>query len=422
MVAAAGGLGPGASGAPRSGPDDSVRLNQIQVIGSHNSYHLMPSPAEDELRRSVIGAADDQLEYAHAPLPQQFGSQKVRQIELDVWVDSAGGLYSNPLLRNAAGLGPWDSAMSQPGIKVFHIQDVDYNATCLTLIACLTQVKGWSDTNPGHVPIAILLELKDTPLNVSGFTFVTPEPWTTAAMDGLDAEIRSVFSPSDMITPDDVRGSHASLSEAVTTDGWPTLGQSRGKVMFLMDNEGGYRTSYLAGHPALAGRVIFTNSVPGAADAAFLKRNDPTDPSIPGLVAQGYVVRTRSDGDTTEARANNTAPRDAALASGAQWVSTDYPVPGMAIGFTSPYYAEVPGGQVARCNPINGPANCTNVGLDLVRPVQVPITTTTTTAPKPTTTTAAPRVTTTTSAATRPANPPAAKPAKAVSSNPRYTG
>ncbi len=57
---------------------------------------------------------------------------------------------------------------------------------------------------------------------------------------------------------------------------------------------------------------------------AFVKRNDPFDASIPGLVTDGYVVRTRSDADTVEARDNNTGPRDAALASGAQWVSTDH--------------------------------------------------------------------------------------------------
>src|SRR5690606_1256748 len=148
------------------------------------------------------------------------------------------------------------------------------------------------------------------------------------------------------------------------TTGWPTVDESRGKVMFMMDNGGGYRTDYLEGHPTLEDRVLFTNANPGDDDAAFIKRNDPFDASIPGLVEAGYVVRTRSDGDTVEARANNTGPRDAALASGAQWVSTDYPVPGMAVGFTSPYVAQIPGGTVARCNPVNGPSGCTNLAIE----------------------------------------------------------
>jgi hypothetical protein len=291
------------------------------------------------------------------------------------------------MIRGAAGLGPYDPAMAQPGIKVLHIQDVDYASSCLSLVVCLQQIKGWSDANPSHVPIAVLLELKDDPLSFGSLTFTTPEPWTTAGMDSLDDEIRSVMDPSDLITPDDVRGAHATLEEAVLSDGWPTLAQSRGKVMFLMDNAGGYRTAYRAGHPSLEGRVLFTNADPGSPDAAFVKRNDPHDPSIPGLVQAGYVVRTRADGDTVQARKNDTTDRDAALASGAQWVSTDYPVPGLAVGFTTPYVAEIPGGTVARCNLLNAPPSCGSADLDTIfTPVELPATTTTTTAP-PTTST-----------------------------------
>lgn len=370
-----------AAGASRSlAVDDSVHLNEIQVIGSHNSYHLVPPDAEVALRESVIGAANDQMMYEHASLPVQFQSQKVRQIELDIFLDPAGGKYAKPLIRGAAGIGDYDPAMDQPGIKVLHVQDVDYHSSCLALVDCLSQVKGWSDANPTHAPIAILLELKDDPLVVGDFEFTTPDPWTASAMQDLDAEIREVFPADQLITPDDVRGAASTLEEAVTTTGWPTLGESRGKVMFMMDNGGADRTDYLTGTPNLEGRPIFTNANPGDPDAAFVKRNDPTDASIPGLVEAGYVVRTRADGDTTEARANDTSKRDAALASGAQWVSTDYPIPGIAVGFTTSYVAAIPGGTVARCNPVNAPAACVSAALDTIyTPIVTPVTPTSTT-------------------------------------------
>ncbi|MCA1481644.1 Ca2+-dependent phosphoinositide-specific phospholipase C, partial [Bradyrhizobium sp. NBAIM08] len=132
------------------------------------------------------------------------------------------------------------------------------------------------------------------------------------------------------ITPDDVRGSRSTLESAVLNDGWPTLGASRGKVMFLMDNAGSYRTTYLAGHPSLQGRVLFTNSNPGNADAAFVERNDAKGSftAIQNLVRQGYMVRTRSDSPGREVATNDRSTLEAALASGAQWVSTDYPVAG----------------------------------------------------------------------------------------------
>jgi hypothetical protein len=399
-----------------SAMDDEVHLNQVQVIGTHNSYKQMVSPPEEALRRSFIGAGADLMQYQHRPLPEQFQSEKVREIELDVYLDSAGGRYANPLLRSAAGVGPYDPAMELPGIKVLHIQDVDYASSCLALIDCLTQMEGWSDAHPSHLPIAVLLELKDDPLSFGSLTFTTPEPWTAAAMDTLDAEIRSVFDPSQLITPDDVRGAHSTLEEAVLTDGWPTLAQSRGKVMFLMDNAGSYRSAYRTGHPSLEGRVIFTNADPGSPDAAFVKRNDPHDPSIPGLVQAGYVVRTRADGDTVEARKDDTSNRDAALASGAQWVSTDYPVPGLAVGFTTSYVAQIPGGTVARCNPLNAPPGCVSADLDTIfTPVELPATTTTTTAP--TTSTTAPPTSTTV-----PIGAPTAPAAEPVEGTARYAG
>ena len=83
--------------------------------------------------------------------------------------------------------------MREPGIKVFHIQDTDYHSSCLTLQTCLRQIKGWSDAHPTHVPVAILVELKDSPEVFGTIKFATPEPWTAPAMDTLDAEIRAVF-------------------------------------------------------------------------------------------------------------------------------------------------------------------------------------------------------------------------------------
>ncbi|MBI2709032.1 MAG: phosphatidylinositol-specific phospholipase C1-like protein [Actinobacteria bacterium] len=391
-VPAAGSSRLGAPGLPSPAQDALVRLNQIQVVGSHNSYKAESSQAEKDVRRAAIGAAEDALEYSHVPLDQQFANQRIRQIELDVWRDDAGGKYANPLIRQVTGGGPYDPAMLRPGIKVFHTQDVDYRTTCLSLIACLSVVKSWTDANPTAAPIAILLELKDAPLSAGGITFTTPDPWTnTAALDRLDGEIRSVFTPEDLITPDDVRGAAPTLDQAVRTTGWPTLAQSRGKVLFLMDNEGAYRTSYIAGHPSLQGRAIFTNANPGDPDAAFVKRNDAkgsfTD--IQNLVRQGYVVRTRADADTIEARTNDTSTRDAALASGAQWVSTDYPVEGptYAQRWGTDYVVQLPGGVVARCNPINAPPVCESASLDTIYtpapPPTFPPTTPTTTPPPP---------------------------------------
>ena len=243
-------------------------------------------------------------------------------------------------------------------------------------MACLSQVKGWSDAHQQHMPIAILLESKDT----ADFPAPPdPLPIGTPELDALDDEIRSVFPENRIITPDDVRGSQATLEDAVLSDGWPEIDDVRGKVMFLLDNK---RDEYVVGHPSLEGRVAFTPSSPGQPDAAFLKLNDPLDPmvDIPAAVADGYIVRTRADEPVFHAQNNDTTMRDAALASGAQWVSTDYPVPGIAARWNgSPYVAEIPGGTPARCNPVNAPPDCENTDIENLPPDPVPTSTSPTT-------------------------------------------
>ena len=73
-------------------------------------------------------------------------------------------------------------------------------------------------------------------------------------------------------------------------------------------------------------------------------------------VAEGFLIRTRADADTREARSGDTARREAAFASGAQFVSTDYQDPDPR--FKTGYSVSLPGGGASRCNPVNAPKGC----------------------------------------------------------------
>jgi len=352
---------PGAAGA-------AVRLNQIQVVGTHNSYHQEVSPAEARVRAAGGLVDDSPWQYTHAPLVDQLARQGVRQLELDLYADPDGGRYAAPQLRARAGEGPYDPAMLAPGTKVLHVQDYDYRSSCLTLVACLVEVEAWSAANPDHVPLAVLLELKDEPLP-AGIPGAVPLPWTTARMDALDAEIRAVLPPERLLVPDDVRGLRASLDPAAPGGGggWPALRRARGRILFLLDSDERERRRYGRGHPALAGRVAFTSSRPGRRDAAFVRVNDPRGAGlgrIRRLVRRGYAVRTRADADTAEARRGDRRRARRALRSGAHWVSTDYPAPGLAARFGTDYAVRLPGGLRARCNPVSAPPRCRSAGLE----------------------------------------------------------
>ena len=101
-----GGSGRGGAGSTTTTlPGDDVRINQIQVLGSHNSYHRRPPAALfNSLRRDAPAIALD-MDYAHAPLVTQLSKYGLRQLELDAWFDPKGGRYANrPALANSGCL------------------------------------------------------------------------------------------------------------------------------------------------------------------------------------------------------------------------------------------------------------------------------------------------------------------------------
>ena len=338
--------------------DAALRLNEIQVIGTHNSYHVQPHESLMSLIRTTSSEQALAIEYSHRPLAEQFTKLGIRQIELDVWADPLGGHYAHPMgpkLLAEAGLEPMPAgrlspAMMQPGLKVLHVPVFVYATTIETFRLALEQVNDWSQLHPRHVPIMILVEAKDS--HVSPI-FPRPKPFDVEALSAVDKTIRDVFSASQLITPDDVRGTASTLRDAVTQTGWPTLEQSRGKIIFALDNEGALRDAYLKDHDCLQDRVLFVSVDAEHPAAAFMKINDPEEnfSRIQQFVERGFIVRTRADADTRQARENDTTRRDRALASGAQYVSTDYPEPNTLL---SDYSVKLPGNVTVRPNPVIG--------------------------------------------------------------------
>lgn len=325
-------VGPQAGGAARS---SVLRLNDVQVVGTHNSYHVEPSPEA----LSVIMSVDPQLvdlAYTHAPLAFQLRSEAIRQVELDVFADPDGTRWR---------------PIGTSGFKVFHMEQVDMGSTCDTLVVCLGQLEAWSHAHPRHLPVFVLLQPNDD-ITLPGPP--NPVPITTPVLDALDDEIRSVVPARDLITPDQVRGHASTLEAAVLADGWPELDDARGKFVFLALDT--VRAQYVVGHPNLEGRVMFPASTPGQPDAGFINIDDPRGSSkavIRDLVRKGYLVRTRADEPVITPRSGDLSQRAAAFASGAQIISTDYPSPWSAARWDgSGYVVRLPGHVPARCNPI----------------------------------------------------------------------
>src|SRR3990172_8108681 len=78
--------------------DNCMRLNHVQVLGTHISYHIQPRPALLQAIASFDPQAAASMEYTHRPLDEQFGLLSIRQVELDVFADPARPrLFALPL-------------------------------------------------------------------------------------------------------------------------------------------------------------------------------------------------------------------------------------------------------------------------------------------------------------------------------------
>jgi len=90
------------------------------------------------------------------------------------------------------------------------------------------------------------------------------------------------------------------------------------------------------------------------------RRDDPFDiASISEALDAGMLIRTRADTDGEEAAAGDYSRFEAALASGAHFISTDFPGP-----TDLDYFIEIPDGTPSRCNPVTAPESCENLALE----------------------------------------------------------
>jgi hypothetical protein len=317
---------------------DGLRLDEVQIVGTHNSYHQAPDAVMlERLRNAEISDGPywtgprlaRAIDYSREPLPVQL-DRGIRALELDVHDDPDGILLA---------------ARPEPGFKTLHKARYDPRSSCPVFADCLAQVAGWSLANPGHVPIVLMIEVKDGGRGGgASCAGLCAEGWKR-----LKQALRDAFGRS-LLTPGEIGGA------------WPTLGETRGKVIVMLLDAETHARSYRAETGRDGDDIVFTAVRP--AKRAPLRANahdriailpNPDDPRIADARRAGMLVYTRADADTEEARRNDGRRRDAAFASGATFISTDFPEPDPRF---SDYAVRFGGEGFVRCNPNTARDRC----------------------------------------------------------------
>lgn len=311
----------GTSGSPvtggMSGPDDALRITDITMRCTHNSYHIEPAEPFDDSHR-----------YTQAPLDVQLGEQGVRAFELDVH--------------------------SGAGYPVQHIPfGIDDLSTCPDLGACLGVINAWSAANAGHHLLVVWIEIKDELDGVSIEDY--------AAFDGV---IRGALPPERLYEPDEFKRGHATMREALLAEGWPTIAETRGQVMLvLLDVDLPHNRDYTRNYTNVDGRAMFARASETQYElpwGVIAKIDDPTDaPAIAAARAAGLLIASNT-GSAGTSDDDNAASLLGGISNGANMLCDDFPAP--VSGQT--YYLDLPGGTPSICNPQTAPKECTPAAIE----------------------------------------------------------
>lgn len=227
--------------------DEGMKLNELRYLATHNSYKQGVSRATGLFYDSAaFGAISGKYDYVFDDLTTQFNNG-IRSIEID--------FFKNPTEDGFT-------------IRILHNAIFERASSMLDLELALTEMKMWSDYNPGHLPVIVLVEPK-----TSGGQGLKPMDTEAHVYAG---ELLEKVLGDKLYTPEDMLGGYRDFAALRAANGYPEVRDVLGKFIFLHHRTGKDDWEFFAIDPALKKQKMFyITSVPGKkADAAERERMD----------------------------------------------------------------------------------------------------------------------------------------------------
>jgi len=230
---------------------DNIPYNVLQQTSSHNSYDT-----DDH----SIGIKD------------QFGQHRTHSFELDIHKGDPDRF---------AIFERWTDTKKENDFYVYH-NSWDQGTRYDSFSVAMGEVGNLGNT----YPVTVFVDLKDD-LNSNG-------DHSSATFDQILEEkvgSENLYTPQDLIKKAQaVDSSVCTLSEAVATVGWPTLGELNGKVMVVATDSVG---SYTGSNAFIAPGADFDddgNFIPNQ-HAIFYNKKNPSLAQVQDIQANGFVAR-----------------------------------------------------------------------------------------------------------------------------------
>lgn len=281
-----------------------IKFNEMGFLGTHNSYQTAAIDETKKLHASLealsFGIYDDSvIDFESETLTEQLNCG-LRSFEIDVETFELDGDIS---------------------FTCMHSPYFEMSTSCYDFSLMLKEIVLWSDNNPDHLPVTIIIEPKSVFIPLKDMKYFSLE-YALA----LDETIREGLGDK-LFTPADMLRDYESFGEMRAADDWREVKDMLGKVVVLL-HDCGVTEDYIALDESVKTQAMFPMLREGDIDrdcASFILCNNPEKLlKIKDEVIgeKKIMVRTRADnfGSATDKR------REDAFASGANIISTDYPV------------------------------------------------------------------------------------------------
>lgn len=279
-----------------------IKFNEISFLATHNSYQ---SESTEEIKKLYSNLSsltfgilpENKGDFKSETLTDQLNSG-IRSLEIDIEVFDRDGDVS---------------------FTCMHSPNLEMTTTCYDFELALKEIALWSENNPDHLPITVILEPK-------GFLIPMEDmkKFSIDYADEMDNALRSTLGEK-LFTPADMLRDYESFGEMREADDWCKVSDMQGKVLILL-HDCGATEKYISLDPSIKSQAMFPmlrqNDIERDC-ASFIIANDPAKllKQKDEITESKVILRTRCDsfGNAPQERFEQ------AMATPAHIISTDYP-------------------------------------------------------------------------------------------------
>lgn len=283
--------------------ENGIKFNEMIFLGTHNSYQTPNTKTTKKLFANLSDltfglVSAHTVDFYSQTLTEQLNCG-IRSLEMDIETFDRNGEIS---------------------FTCMHSPYFEMTTSCYDFALAMKEIAMWSDNNPNHLPITIIIEPKAFFIPLENMEFFNIE-----YAKELDNVLRKALGDK-LFTPADMLRDYADFGEMRAADDWCKVSDMLGKVLIIL-HDTGVTEKYISLDPSIKSQAMFPMLRENGTDrdcASFILSNKPNQLlkiSDEVIKEKKLIVRTRADKylEITDERL------EGALKSGAQIISTDYP-------------------------------------------------------------------------------------------------